>query len=89
MDKLALFFASPANQPLIIILMVADLVLRGLALYQSAKKEQKFWFIALLIVNSVGILPLIYLLLEKQAAAKKITLAKGRSVIRGGKKAKR
>lgn len=70
MDKLTLLFASPANQPLIIILMVADLILRGLALYQSAKKEQKAWFIALLIINSVGILPLIYLLLEKQAATR-------------------
>ena len=66
MDKLALFFASPANQPFITILMVADLILRGIALYKSAKKEQKFWFIALLLINSAGILPLIYLLLEKK-----------------------
>ena len=70
MNNLYLFLASSANQPLIIILMVADLILRGLALYKSAQKEQKFWFIALLIVNSVGILPLIYLLLSKRAAAK-------------------
>lgn len=68
MDKLTTFFASPANQPFVVILMVADLILRGLALYRSAKKEQKYWFIALLIVNSIGILPLIYLLLEKKAA---------------------
>ena len=66
MNNLSLFLAFPANRPLIIILMVADLILRGLALYKSAQKEQKFWFIALLIVNSVGILPLIYLLLEKK-----------------------
>ncbi|MFZ2202655.1 MAG: DUF5652 family protein [Microgenomates group bacterium] len=70
MDKLAAFFASPANQPLIVILMVADLILRGIALYKSARQEQKIWFIALLIVNSVGILPLIYLLLEKKATTK-------------------
>ena len=70
MNNLYLFLASSANQPLIIILMVADLILRGLALYKSAQKEQQFWFIALLIVNSVGILPLIYLLLSKRAAAK-------------------
>ena len=70
MDKLAVFFSSPANQPFIIILMVADLILRGLALYKSARKEQKVWFVALLIVNSVGILPLIYLLLEKRGLTK-------------------
>lgn len=70
MDKLAVFFSSPANQPFIIILMVADLILRGIALYKSARKEQKVWFVALLIVNSVGILPLIYILLEKKAESK-------------------
>jgi len=38
-----------------------DLVWRGMALWKSARKAQKGWFLALLIVNSVGILPIIYL----------------------------
>lgn len=42
-----------------------DLVLKGFALWKSAKKDQSAWFIALLIVNSLGILPGIYLLLNR------------------------
>ena len=42
--------------------VLLDLVLRGISLWRAARKEQKFWFVALLIVNSLGILPAIYLL---------------------------
>lgn len=46
--------------------ILIDLVLRGFALWKSAKRNQNIWFIALLIVNSIGILPLIYLILNKK-----------------------
>lgn len=46
---------------LLIPLMVWDIVWRGIALWKSAGHKQKGWFIALLIVNSLGILPIIYL----------------------------
>lgn len=45
--------------------MLIDLVLRGFALWKAARKDQNVWFIFLLIVNSMGILPLIYLLLNR------------------------
>ena len=45
--------------------MLIDLILRGFALWKSARKGQNVWFIFLLIVNSMGILPLIYLLLNR------------------------
>lgn len=45
--------------------VLLDLILRGFALWKSARKDQNIWFIALLIVNSMGILPLIYLVLNK------------------------
>lgn len=59
-------------------LMLLDLVLRGIALWRSAKKDQGVWFIALLIVNSMGILPLIYLLLNREVkvASKKVSKRK-------------
>jgi hypothetical protein len=56
------------NNPYIfalILLVVWDLVWRGLALYKAAGKQEKVWFVALLIVNSLGILPIIYLLIKK------------------------
>lgn len=43
-------------------LLIIDLLLKGFALWRSAKNSQTYWFIALLIVNSLGILPLIYLI---------------------------
>lgn len=50
---------------LLIPLMIFDLILRGFALWKSARKDQNIWFIALLVVNSMGILPIIYLVLNR------------------------
>jgi hypothetical protein len=50
---------------LLIPFAIFDLILRGFALWKSAKKDQNMWFIALLVVNSMGILPLIYLILNR------------------------
>lgn len=44
------------------ILAIWDLVWRGIALYRSARAGRMWWFVALLILNTVGILPLFYLL---------------------------
>ena len=52
-------------------LLLVDLTLRGLALWKSSRKGEKYWFVALLVVNSVGILPLIYLLIQKVKESKK------------------
>ena len=46
-------------------LVLWELALKGITLWKSARKSQKVWFIALLVVNTVGILPIIYLLIEK------------------------
>jgi hypothetical protein len=44
-----------------IMVALAIILFKGLALWQSARHSQKWWFIALLILNTIGILPLIYL----------------------------
>ena len=41
---------------------VISLVLKGYALWTAAKRNEKWWFIALLVINTMGILELIYLL---------------------------
>lgn len=43
------------------ILAAWDLVWRGLALWRASRLKNRNWFIALLVINSVGILPIIYL----------------------------
>jgi len=46
----------------LVILVIWDLIWKSLGLWSSARNGQKGWFIAMLIVNSLGILPIIYLL---------------------------
>ena len=48
--------------PLLILVMLWTIVIKGFALWHAARGEQKVWFIALLIVNTLGILEVIYLI---------------------------
>ncbi|MBU6427334.1 hypothetical protein KGQ27_03845 [Patescibacteria group bacterium] len=43
------------------ILLIIVLVLKGYALWTAARLNHKWWFIILLIINTIGILELIYL----------------------------
>jgi hypothetical protein len=43
------------------ILMFAVIALKGYSLWHAAKRDEKGWFIALLIINTMGILELVYL----------------------------
>jgi hypothetical protein len=42
--------------------VLLDLALKGFALWKSANQQQKVWFVCLLLINSMGILPGVYLL---------------------------
>lgn len=52
-------------------IMIWDLIIRGIALWKAARSGQNYWFIALLIVNSLGILPLVYLIFFQKKGLKK------------------
>lgn len=47
--------------PFLALIAVWTLIWKGLALWQAARRSERGWFIALLIVNSLGILELIYI----------------------------
>jgi membrane protein YdbS with pleckstrin-like domain len=47
--------------PLIIAAIIWTIAIKGYALWHAARNNQKWWFIALLIVNDLGILGIIYL----------------------------
>ncbi len=58
-------FDAPLLHVLIPLLVVAALwtiTLKGFALWFAARGGQKWWFIALLIVNTLGVLEIIYLI---------------------------
>jgi hypothetical protein len=46
----------------LILISIWTLIWKGFALWHSAKNEQKGWFIATLILNTMGLLPIIYLI---------------------------
>jgi hypothetical protein len=51
---------------LVMLLALWELLWKGLALYTSARKDQKYWFVALLFLNTVGVLPILYLMFFKK-----------------------
>lgn len=60
MESLQTFVES--NLWLILLLVIWSLTWKGVALWVAARKGQLAWFIVLMIVNTVGILEIIYLL---------------------------
>ncbi len=61
MSILAADIQSGGFLALIIILALWELIWKGIALWKAARNEQKYWFIAILIINSAGILPILYI----------------------------
>lgn len=46
---------------LLFALAIWSIVWKGVALWIAAKEDQKYWFIALLVLNTAGILEIIYI----------------------------
>ncbi len=44
-----------------VVISLWEMVWKGLAMWRSAKNDQKYWFIAVFIFNTIGILPIMYL----------------------------
>lgn len=61
--------ALVSNPIILLALIVWELVWKGQALWLSAQKKDKVWFVILLVANTLGILPIIYLVLKKKKKA--------------------
>ncbi|HRX63992.1 MAG TPA: DUF5652 family protein [Candidatus Absconditabacterales bacterium] len=48
------------------ILLIWSAVWKGIALWKSGKRKQLTWFIFLFIFNTAGILPIIYLIINRK-----------------------
>jgi len=42
-------------------LIIWEAIWKGIAMWKAARHSQLKWFIAILVINSVGILPIVYL----------------------------
>jgi len=56
---------------LIVILVVWDAVWKAIAMWKAARLGHKAWFIIVLIFNTVGILPIIYIFAVAKPAERK------------------
>ncbi len=68
-------FLSPFSifGPLFIILLAWSLIWKGIALWKCGRNNQLYWFVALLIINTLGILEIIYLLFFQKNLNPRIT----------------
>ena len=46
---------------LLAVLLIAVIALKGYALWHAARRSEKWWFIAILVINTAGILEIVYL----------------------------
>ncbi|MFI5241307.1 MAG: DUF5652 family protein [Microgenomates group bacterium] len=65
------YMSSNSFGILLIPLMIWALVWKGMALWKSAQKGDKVWFVVLLVVNTLGILDILYIYLFSKGTAKK------------------
>ena len=56
---------------LIVIIMLWSLVWKLLALWKSARNNHLVWFIVMAVVNTVGILPILYIFVFSKLKGKK------------------
>lgn len=54
--------------PLIIILAIWDTVWKLIGLWKAGRNNELAWFISIAIFNTLGILPIIYIILSKKKA---------------------
>ncbi len=48
--------------PIILVVVLWTIALKGYSLWHAARGSQKWWFIALLVINTLGILEIVYLI---------------------------
>ena len=58
-------FLNPDN-PILYLLIIWSIIWKGIALWHSARNKQLKWYIVILIVNTIGILEIVYLIFFKK-----------------------
>lgn len=56
---------STASTIAVVLIAIWDIIWKGFALWRASHHNQSGWFIALLVLNTAGILPIIYLLTHR------------------------
>lgn len=56
--------------PILIIFLLFDGLFKAIALWKSARNNHLVWFVCIVIFNTAGILPIVYLLIQRSNAKK-------------------
>jgi len=65
------------NQWLILLMIAWCLPWKGVALWKAVRKNDKWWFIALLVINTLAILEILYIFVFSKRKGVKSTELKG------------
>jgi len=67
---------------LLVLLSIWELVWKGFGLWHSAQNKQKGWYITILLLNTAGLLPIIYLLWFKPKTKRETPLKSSTKSVR-------
>jgi Family of unknown function (DUF5652) len=59
--------------PLVVIILIWSAIWKGLALWKSARNNSPIWFVVLFLVNTVGILEILYIFVFSKYSKKKVS----------------
>lgn len=66
-----LAYLSPVIIFLILLIALWELLWKGIALWKCGRNNQLVWFVLILLINTVGILPIVYLLFFQKRSKRK------------------
>lgn len=80
-------FIDPIYVAIIFLLIIWEFIWKAIALWRCGRENQLVWFIFILILNTVGILPIIYLLFfDKKSSCKEFSdWSKNKEAVVGSK----
>jgi hypothetical protein len=70
---------------LLSIILIWTLIWKGIALWKSARKNSPVWFVALLVINTIGILEILYIFLFSKIKLPDVPQPKTKTKRKAGK----
>ncbi len=58
------------NSPLLMLIILWELIWKGFGLWRAGRKNEPWWFFAIFILNTIGILPIVYLIISRDKKEK-------------------
>jgi len=66
MEKFQNLLETPWLLAIFIVLIIWDIVWKIIAMWKSARNNHLAWFICIILINTIGILPIVYILTHRK-----------------------